>query len=546
MALTKVGGSVWDAATSKYTPAGTGAVTTDVQSKLRDRVSFGDHSTLQQTLDLGGHIYVVDDHTITATLNIPSDTTIEFVGGSITFSGSMATSSIFAATSKSNIKIIRPKAVGDITASSSNTQNGSFAYFDTCDNVQILNGTISSFPQTSVAFVDCTNCRFEGNEVYDIKSPTDVSAVCGLNIEDACVGVKVINNYIHDIGNLVSDYQGLGVRVIKQTTTMPVHTEIIGNVIEDCTEHGIVVYDGTTNIANSDPGTLINNNRIVNTGLAATDAGVGSNTRGNGIYCLGFIPGSIIGNTVESANTNSTTAAIADAGIAVMIGTGATPPQTSLIIESSVNGANSGVEIQNVNGFIINASVSNITEDGFQFSQCQNFSGEVIATDNSSTGVGVNVRVGASGCSHFNLRSVIDGFAVGTLVTSGTDGHIDCLARNFTTRGYGVTTSDNVDAHVSANPATDLELVTTTGANTDCHIVLRASDRPTGNTPFVRNNGTGVIIETWGSGLTPTVGTWAVGDKINLRTPTAGNADYSRCVTAGTVGTWKSGAAITA
>ena len=42
MALTKVGGSVWDASTSKYTPAGTGAVTTNVQDKLRADVSVLD------------------------------------------------------------------------------------------------------------------------------------------------------------------------------------------------------------------------------------------------------------------------------------------------------------------------------------------------------------------------------------------------------------------------------------------------------------------------------------------------------------------------
>jgi len=540
--VTKVKGSVISSDGIGYTPAGTGAVVTDVQTKLRQFETDADYTTLQQLINRGGFVRITSNQTISSQIELPSNIHI-FVekGVTLTYSGSMASASMFYATGKSNIVIEYATAVGDSTIASSDTHKGSFGHFDTCTNVQIRHNNISSFPQTSVAFVDCTDCVFENNTVDTISSPTDVSSVCGLNVEDACVGTVIRNNKFVDIGNATNDYQGLGIRVIKQTTTMPTKTTITGNIVKNCTEHGIVIYDGTTNAANNDPETIINNNVILDTGLAATDAGVGTNTRGNGIYCLGFVPGSIVGNVVKNANTNSTTTSIADAGIAVMLGTGATQPQTSLIIDSSVNGANAGFEIQNVAGFSLKGSFTGIANKGIEIGQCSDFKVDAIVSSTTSTDIGCNVSAPSTGCRNFNIDLTTNGFGTGLAVSSAAHGTIKLNADQFSTRGYIVTASDSVHCSATLEPASDIELVTTSGASTDCHINLKASDRATSNVPFVRNNGTGVIIETYASSLPPAGGTWAVGDKVTLRVPASGAPDYARCTVANTPGTWNTG-----
>jgi len=277
-----------------YTPAGSGAATTDVQTKLRELVSVKDFGATGDG--------VTDD---TAAINLALA-----VGGKIYFpSGTYLCSTITLVSSDTHIfgdkkSVIKLKNSVDVD----------LLDLSNFDNITISDLTFDGNKANQTVDVNSVCVRGDGCSNVILQNCTiKNSALSGINIRNSD-GVKVVNNIFTDCGtknsvnsgdamylafntndyvsgNTVTNPARIGIIIKGSAGPTATNSTVIGNYVINSGENGIGTEDGNARI-------LIANNVVVDAGdnvFASTKAGIVVGETGEKITVSGNIihnPGS--------------------------------------------------------------------------------------------------------------------------------------------------------------------------------------------------------------------------------------------------------------
>jgi parallel beta-helix repeat protein len=329
-----------DAAAVSYVPAGTGAVATNVQSKLREFVSAldkgaagngvaDDTAELQALFTNHEYVNLVGPdkvYLISSTLTVPSNRTIlgngatirrmtgsgvfdliqnlDQVGGNtniairnLVVDGNKDADSLVATDpadrfSGISLKLVTGKSevVGCKVIGTVNNETGGGIYVDTCQDVLVENNEVTGNDRTGVVLFNSLRCTIRGNTCYD----NDGSGITGGGNTDChYTDNKTFNNGTIGIG--YTGLNGTGVRSIITGNTSFGNTGsgitvgdgaydgsysvVSNNVCYDNTLDGITV-SGTPTTDVRVTGNLAHSNtrRGIWVGTAATDCVITSNT----------------------------------------------------------------------------------------------------------------------------------------------------------------------------------------------------------------------------------------------------------------------------
>lgn len=507
-------------------------------------------------------------HTTTSQLELANGSVISALKGkgSITFSGSMANANVLNGASVNSIYIQNLELIGDLTANASAIQYGAGIRLKDCNDVVIENNYVHNFVQAGISigtsqFGGSARGVIRNNRVDSISSigATYVAGIHGVSLQDGVSDWDVYNNTVTNIGTAANNTAGIGIIAYQLNTgwTTPDGIRMRRNVVSNTCQHGIAQYASQLPTAEYHPMSAIDENRVENTGLAATVGGGGiANALGNGIYCEQLIPGTIDGNTTYNTHVNAVSTTIADDAIAAMVNGSSPILEASLSItgNSSVLCNRGGLRLQGISGFTISGHIAQSCKtNGLQLSTCSNFSAVGAFSGASATGAGITFGTGgggtlATGVSNGVLDIQTKGFADAADLTfaSNINGKLNISA--YTTRGYYPTSCQDVNLDIFSTYESDLRAIYAASANTNCTVRLRGPNRTGSNTPYIYNSSTGLRIEFEADSLpNSAVMAFGVGDMARYRAPTAGAPDYARCVTGGASGTyvWKEAQALT-
>lgn len=479
------------------------------------------------------------------------------------FSGSMAAANLFSGTSLSQLVIRDLELIGDTSENAASAAYGGGVMLNSCVDVVLWNLYIHGFVQKGINIVGASTyaslrgkikrCRIDS--ISSIGT-TYVGGVHGITMSDGCQDWEVDDCKVTNIGTPANNTAGIGIIALQLDTgwATPDAIRVRRCKVSDACQHGIAYYASQLTVAEHHPDSVFEGNTVRHTGKAATvGAGGAANQLGNGIYCEQLIPGAITGNTTDDTHVAAVSTTIADAAIAVMVNTGSAILDAAISIagNSSSNCNRAGLRVQRVASVsIAGHTATGCLTYGLQLDGVQEFSVQgtfKAGATVSATGVGADLGTGGlgtspNGCQNGQLELSVEGFPSGAAFISSTNLRGRLVVDGYTTQGIIVQTSTECTFDLRAS-STTVQAVTSSGVSTACRVRLDAPNRNTYTAPFVRNNGTGVIVETTADSAAPNQGTWAVGDMVRFTTPTAGAADYALCTTAGSPGTWKLGAA---
>ena len=346
-----------DASLVSYTPAGTGAVTTTVQAKLRQYVSpqdFGavgngstdDTTALQAMFTAAKYVDLGDsskNYKITSALTIQTGTVI--VGGYATITQTTNNTQIINYTGRSNISISGVKFVGVGTDFLDSDSSLAVAIYGNSgeSNIDVFNNIFENFSYTAFRAKNANRIQFCNNIVVGpgapILEPLDGSCY-GALFDSGCSNITASNN---TISNAAQGFR------IENTIDCAITANNIYDIIG---QHGI--YAGPNS------GLTISDNTIRNT------SAVGIKVQSDNAIddCLNI---TITGNTIDDAG---------DQGILLQNGAGATSQAKKLrnvvVDGNAINiTASSGINAQNiVNGVISNNTIRNVASRGINLSAC--------------------------------------------------------------------------------------------------------------------------------------------------------------------------------
>lgn len=535
--------------------------------------SGDDAVTLQQAITACAAKYDLQislAHTTSAQLNLSSGSRITAIRwqGKITYVGSMATANALNGVGLSNVSITNLGLVGDLTANATAVSYGGGVHLTDCNNVTLRCLDVSTFPQKGI-YIDVSSststsqsgliqqCTVDG--VTSIGT-TYVAGVHGISLVDGVQDWTVDDCDVTNIGTPANNTGGIGI-ITEQLNAgwiTPDAIRFTNNRVNGVCQHGIAMYASQLTTAEFHPLSKIENNVVKSTGLSATVGGGGAaNSIGNGIYCEQLIPGAVDCNITYNTHVAAVSTTIADSAIALMVNT------ASAILEAtvSISGNSSslcnrgGLRLQRISGFSVAGHVARQCKlTGLQLDGCKNFTAQGTFTDSSATGSGLVLGNGglgtlAAGCSNFNLDLTLSGFvyAINAVYASEASGKLNISG--YTSHGYFPQICTNVSFDIYSSYVSDHAAVYATTANTNCTVKLTGPNRTGSTNAYIYNASTGLRIEFEGDSIPAgAVMAFGVGDICRYRAPTAGAADYARCVTGGVSGTyvWKSGAALSA
>jgi Pectate lyase superfamily protein len=256
-----------------YTPAGTGAVATTVQTKLRETVSvrdFGaigdgvadDTAAIQAALSVGGNIYIPDGTYIVTPLQMVSDTTLTFsseavlqaktgygasdrllnlIGiSNVTIHGNFATIQMLKAeyTTGDNRHCVNMYGVSNVTIYDLITKDsggdGFYVGNVVCRNVNLINCVADNHWRNGLSITNVIGINVIGGE-YKNTNGYSFGPCAGIDIESNLLDDYYLQN-INISGVYTSGNVGCGILVTPQSKFAPVSINI-----ENCTS----VNDGS-------------------------------------------------------------------------------------------------------------------------------------------------------------------------------------------------------------------------------------------------------------------------------------------------------------
>jgi len=375
LSLTDLPGTT-DASNVTYTPAGSGAVTTTVETKLRETVSVKDfgavgNGTADDTAAIQNAINAAASQNkslsfnglmckITSTVTIPSNLSIVETANGGVIHGAGALFTMFSGTSVSNVHIegmvfdgngANVTASGNIYARSPVISTGG-----TVSNIAVLGCTVHDCKGRGIAIAgnsssDSKNVRVENNRIYDMSSTciqcTDMSdvSIIGNNLEN-CVGAgigitasaKICSNTIvsenivktvaNDIANIAS---GLGITYFAISGYRVENNVVSNNVVSGCESMAYSLTAGSGGV-DVPVNMVVTGNVAENTTAVGNGSGYSYETTGSNISVVGNISRnaakvhiaigggsrlSIMNNHLESINSDTLLSGISvvDAGL---------------------------------------------------------------------------------------------------------------------------------------------------------------------------------------------------------------------------------------
>jgi hypothetical protein len=512
-----------------YLPAGTNAVATTVQAKLRQLVSVKDFGAVGNG---------TTDDTFALTNAINTGLSLDFSNGTYLISGPLypKSNTVWDGGNNGTIKYSTQTCLVDAqTITNWNfvglTINGNYTAYtpasasyypfgirlESCSDIEISNSNFQYLYRIGVLIghlsaTSCSNVRVFSNTFTNIGKTTDPSpnfgnAIAVLNAHD----VLIENNYINAVtGGGGSATAGIDLEpgdVAYNCYNITINNNNISNVLN---APGIQLY-GSSGFTGDWSNISISNNSIIQTGTA------------EGIRCFLF------GHTYISDNYLESTQGITVNNYKTYEAT---------ITGNDIRTVSTPVTIAGATPAAINV-VNGIAAVNISSNMIRNVAGVGIYCSMYDTTVGMNLKgclIQNNDLHDINSHGIM--FSVGNFVISGNT-MVNCSATN--TSGYYINPIAGgiyrcINGYVGAN--------TFVQGSYTISAVIRADGDLFDNTTFGANNfaGTGLTYSTVNlSGRTPGAyvsalpigGTWKVGDVLNNIAPAAsGNIGWV-CTTAG-------------
>ena len=529
------GAGAVNASQVSYTPAGTGAVPTNVQAKLRQTVSvkdFGavgdgttdDTTAIQAAINSGNSLYFPKGtYAVNSALYPISDTTwYGFKAATLKWTTSAC---LIDVQSKNNWVIDGLVVDGNFTAYSVvGAQTPWGIRLESSTNILITNCVFKNLYRIGICVghqsaTQCSNVTIQNNVIHNCGSLTDPSPGFGNGIAIISASqVAILNNYIYDINGSGGNATA-GIDLEPDPAWNCSDIEIAFNKITNVLNaSGIQLYPGGTPFTGDWNNISIHDNVIKSTGtaqgIACTEFGITyirdnflEQTQGILVKRYQASEVAIEGNDIRQVTTGGYGIRIQDGIAAATI---------------------RGNSIRNVAGVGIQCDMYDLVT-GMNQKGCvitdndlQNINSHGIAITAGNFVVSNNVLVG---CSVTNTSGYFITSISGTPYTS-----INGFIGGNTMVQVGVYT---INAFIRAEGDVFDNVVF--GSNTFVGAAL------TYLTTSLGGRCPGVYMD-----VTPTGGTWKVGDVVNKLTPTAGGTIGWVCTTAGTPGTFKTFGAISA
>lgn len=198
---------------------------------------------------------------------------------------------------------------------------GSVIRVNSSNNVTIAFNEIKNGKRNGVELRGCNNCSVINNDITESSiDPDDVS-------DDWGQGIAVFNasSFNSVSGNRLKN-QGSGVIVQSFVTgEYPTDNIVSGNVIDTCHVYGVVVYRVTAGPSGEGADrNIVSGNSISNISGRILNTVAGNLSFGAGIYVLGSNGTTIIGNKIDTVNTNTDSETLTPAAIGTSESTGVT------------------------------------------------------------------------------------------------------------------------------------------------------------------------------------------------------------------------------
>lgn len=393
------------AATVGYTPAGTGAVATTVQSTLRETVSvngFGakgdwngstgtdNTAAIQSALDTNKSVYLPDGvYRVTGQLNVGDNRRIFGPG---TIKSDLSTASCVVVSGKNDILFEGVKFIASHNAGiSGDLLNAVFV--SGSSNVKFIGCSFSLGKYSAgVAFKNSNNCSVSTNYFtsFDLTpSVLDQPTLPGVAIGIGCESIAVHGNSFFNIG--------FGVSVTALATYEISNISIVGNAISDCSGYGVLLY--SVDSVSSSTGVkrcTIANNVIKNIYGTYLNPATSSYSHGAGIYLLNTEKCSVIGNTISNYCVSTNAETLSPAGVGV-------PSGNLHVVISGNNISDSeyyGILVDGEHNTVSGNSVKNTGTRAGIYSRVSNYLGVAnnsISWDSGLAGTGQGIRIGGTG-----------------------------------------------------------------------------------------------------------------------------------------------------
>lgn len=531
-----------------YTPAGTGAVATTVQNKLREEVSTQDNDTVANSLlaAAGRRLHVLGGDSLISSQITPSNNTA--IGGDGAGSNIQTTTT--------NHHLININADGGIVKDLS---------ISGVKGSTVLNNSAIVFQANYGAADRVRAFGMSGMAMY-LTSSSDISVsfsrIHGLTPDTAYINGADIasysdNEYGRFVYNTLEGGADTECGVLMQLNS--IKNIVHGNTIKAHSSYGVLDYDVTPVRTDN----IISMNRIED--IDGADFG---GAKGAGIYIVNTGGQIVACNNIKNTNIGTTTESLAPAGIGINA-----PSDPVSVIGNNINDANwYGVMVVS-STVAVNFSANIVTEANkgsvyVKSSSHANVHGGVYeqlsATPLTVRGIAVNVAGGGTftGVSvHGNKvrgssRAVECAFTNYSLVNNNNISEVNGIGIRLTD-GTGLACVGNV-VNVTGSAAAALDVSNVTHATISGNVfkgtvstIINFAGTCTG-TRFdksnilvgmtannINNAATGCIVETYGT-VAPTVLNHQVGDRVQNSSPAVGQPKGWVCTVAGVPGTWVS------